>query len=556
MQSMTYENSEGDRATTQIVGSLDEFEPDSMKMTKVGSQTLVVVRTSDGVFALDNACPHQGYGLATGALGTDAAGEPAITCQWHNWKFRVSDGVCTLGEEDVACHPVSVDSHGSISVSVTTPTPDEERTRLWPSLRRGIEAQYSGQIARDSIRLLENEAAPADIMWEGVKLGAAKNDYGPGHEIALAADCLHLAELWTGDDRALALVQGLSGIAEQSRGYPARSVPEPDPTVDFADAVENEQYTDAMAWVAAAIERGDEPSALRHHFVKSVSNHHIGYGHGAIYVQKMFELLERAGWDRALDLLPHLVLPVSGGTREDTLPYMRKAMEAVEGVDLESLANSPDRRDTGWDPNILTKQLLAAEAAPIDLAVRAILDGAGVEGLLDSVTLAVSERLLRYDLDVEADREANFGWLDITHGMTYARAARWAWQNDPGPHTARLALFTAWLAFDTGRAERRHGVARAPEPDGAVAAALTGDIDEVADSLARAAMDDRGGSFIVVAHLVKTVQAAREEAEFTGSSLPLAAAARFVHAPRRERFVARSVAESLDFVKTGRPPRR
>ena len=51
-------------------------------------------------------------------------------------------------------------------------------------------------------------------------------------------------------------------------------------------------------------------------------------------------------------------------------------------------------------------------------------------------------------------------------------------------------------------------------------------------------------------------QAAREEAEFTGSPLPLAAAARYAAAPRLERFVARNVAEAQAFVRTGRPPKR
>jgi hypothetical protein len=74
--------------------------------------------------------------------------------------------------------------------------------------------------------------------------------------------------------------------------------------------------------------------------------------------------------------------------------------------------------------------------------------------------------------------------------------------------------------------------------------------------LARAALADRAGSFIVLAHLVKTAEAARTEAEATGSSLPLAAAARLIASPRRERFVAAAVHESVRFVETGRPPLR
>ncbi len=556
------------RNTSAVVGNLQDLPLDSMTMKQVGEHPIAVIRTSKGVFALDNACPHQGYGLATGSLDVDPADPDAtvITCQWHNWKFRASDGVCVMGEEDVACHPVSVADDGAITVSVTEPTPDEARHRLWPSLRRGIEADYRGQIARDTVRLLANDARPADVMWEAIAIDAPRNEYGPGHAMAMAADCLHLAEVWTGDDRALPMVQGLVGVSESSRDRPVRATPAPDATLDLGEAIASEQLSDVMAATLGAIENGDDAASLRRRFIRAVSNHHLGYGHGAIYTQKAFELLDRVGWERAPDLLPHVGVSVATSTREDLLPYMRKAMQQLHAVDLGALAEATSQRTDGWDPQPLADRLRLATEPPIELAAAAILQGGGVEGLLDAVSLAVSQRLLDHDLALEAGRHpVDFGWLDITHGLTYARAARWAWESDPGPHTARLALFTAWLAFDTGRAERRRrgapGSGQATDTDPvrtAVAEALDPSTDRAlfADRLAASAMDDRGGSFIVVAHLIKTTQAAREEADTIGSPLPLAAAARFVHAPRRERFVARSVDESLAFVKTGRPPKR
>ena len=75
-----------------VIGHIDDFDVAAMKMVKVDGHRLCVVRTSDGVYALDQACPHEGYGLTTGELDGDL-----ITCAWHNWKFRVSDGSCVLG---------------------------------------------------------------------------------------------------------------------------------------------------------------------------------------------------------------------------------------------------------------------------------------------------------------------------------------------------------------------------------------------------------------------------------------------------------------------------
>ena len=63
--------------------------------------------------------------------------------------------------------------------------------------------------------------------------------------------------------------------------------------------------------------------------------------------------------------------------------------------------------------------------APLTASVAALRAGAGIDGLLDAVVLAVSERMLRYDTAGEFDFADDFGWLDITHGLTYANAARW-----------------------------------------------------------------------------------------------------------------------------------
>ena len=548
-------------STSKVVGSISATDPDalpmnSMKMATVGETRVAVIRTSKGVHALDNACPHQGYGLVTGALDLDPNGTPLVTCQWHNWKFRAEDGVCLVGEENVACHRVDIAESGEVTVTVTEPTTEERLEQLWPSLRRGLEKDYVGQMSRDSVRLLDAGAAPADIMAEALRIGSPKAEDGVGHEMALAADCLHLAELWEDDERALPLIQGLAGISEVTRDRPVQPVPAADPSIAVADAIEAEDVDAAMAGVMGLLASEADSAVVRHQFIEAVTRHHLASGHGAIFTQKAFELLDRIGWNRAPELLPHVAKSITYMTREDTLPYMRKPMKQLATMDFGSLAESEDRADTGWDPTNLAGSFLSAEAPPLTEARDAIRDGAGVEGLLDAVSLAVSERLLRHNLGVEFNLSEGFGWLSITHGLTYARAARWAWQMDPGPHTARLAMYAAWMAWDTGRAERRHGIGPMADPVGAMADAATGDPQIVAGDLARSAMDDRGGTFIVVAHLVKTTQAALEEAQFTGSRLPLVAAARFVHAPRHERFVASTVQESLNFIRTGKPPVR
>jgi hypothetical protein len=96
----------------------------------------------------------------------------------------------------------------------------------------------------------------------------------------------------------------------------------------------------------------------------------------------------------------------------------------------------------------------------------------------------------------------------------------------------------------------------ANDPDAAVAAAMAEPVADVASALVQASLDDRSGALIVVAHHVKTARAAIREAEMIGSRLPLAAAARFIAAPARQRFVSQAVLRARHFLTTGAPPPR
>ncbi|MEM8925640.1 MAG: Rieske (2Fe-2S) protein [Actinomycetota bacterium] len=560
------------RTTDEPIASLDPtsdlfLDVGAMRMTTVDGNRLAVIRTTDGVHALDNACPHQGYGLVTGELGADAAGDAVVTCQWHNWKFRVSDGVCTVGEENVLHHATDVDDRGDVRVTITATSPADRLAALWPSLRSALGNHYVGQLSRDTVRLLDNGATPTDVMTAALAATVDHTEDGVDHEVALAADCLSLSEAATDDDRVLPLVVGLSGLSEQTRGRTAYApTGQPADVEDLVDLIERERLDEAMVTAAAL-----DPTTARGPFVEAASRHHLGYGHGVIYTQKVFELLDRVGPEATPVLLSQLARSLTLMTREDTLPYMRSATRAIAEVDLDALAALP-RTDT--DPATverLVDAFLEADEAPIVDAVVAADDGIGVEGLIDIASIGSARRMLRYDPAIERQTgEKGFGWLQISHGLTHARAARWALHNEPGPAAARIALHAIWLLFDTGRYERRHGVAtpvrarggthtdRTGGGDTAEAVELSCDAARQAfvERLVADALDDQGGSFIVVAHLVKTAVAAAEEAAATGSSAPLLATAAMIDGDRRERFVARNVAEAIRFVRTGRPPVR
>ena len=82
----------------------------------------------------------------------------------------------------------------------------------------------------------------------------------------------------------------------------------------------------------------------------------------------------------------------------------------------------------------------------------------------------------------------------------------------------------------------------------------TDGVREAGEALQREALLDGTTAFIVHAHAVKTSVAATREALRCGTTLPIEATARFMAAPKLERFVAATVTRSIDFL-SGRAPR-
>jgi nitrite reductase/ring-hydroxylating ferredoxin subunit len=536
------------------VAHIDDLTIGSMKMVRVDDHRLCLIRTSDGVYALDHACPHEGYGMTQGSVDGNL-----ITCAWHNWKFRVDDGTCVVGEEDITTHATTVDDDGAVQVTLRRPDPEAARPRLLASLRRGVERDYIGQVSRDVVRLLQADTNPGELVWEAVQHGAPRAEFGWGHSIASATDCLAMVDLYDGDQRALPIVQAIAGIAETERDRPVNPLPEPTRNVgahslaEFRDAVEREQLEDAQAIVRGAIHSGLGSEDLRPWFTAVASDHLLSYGHGAIYCQKAFELLDMIGWNRADTVLPYLVPTIVYGTREDLLPYTRPFMRTLSGVDLDALADLDVDADWRDDGTLLTTLLGNDRKAIVPAVANAMRAGAGIDGVLDVVVETVGERMLRYDPSGERDLLDDFGWLDITHGLTYANAARWHHQRQqldhgPSPDTVRLAMYTAFLAQWTGRHEWH---TRVGERD--AGRQFDGTVVEAGEALQREALLDNASAFIVYAHGIKTSRAAARESARSGSMLPLQAVARLIDSPRLERFVAANVARSIEFL-AGRAP--
>jgi nitrite reductase/ring-hydroxylating ferredoxin subunit len=538
---------------------------------------IALFRTSGGIFACDNRCPHQGYALVRGDVK-----DGVLTCAWHNWKFELGTGTCRHGGENIRTYPVRI-ADGQVFIDVADPPAEEIRPELFRSLAAAMDDVDIGRVARDTMRLHRIGTPLADVVAEGVRYAAPRAEYGWDHSLATLTDCLRMSEYFAESLRALPVIQGLSVAAENQVRRPTRARPDPiDPVAACGSVaeglraypvlVDDERTDEAEALLRGLIAAGASPADLRHALLTAVTDHFLAYGHSMIFVQKAFDLLGQIGWREADAVLGPLVPEMAFGTRYDKLPYMRKFLRAwaEAAPDLDALV----RRPTAGEFNQFGYRKALTDGSPqeaLTALVRALDGGAPVTSVIDATGRAAAERLARFDIDLDLDDSNDFGWLDVTHTLTYLNALRWAWSADPSPQVLRGLFHAAWFVQWTGQFDRRNGgtgtsrpaahehadagqvraaIARR-DPDAAVALVdgYTGPRGELERSLIQSTAEDHSTAPIMVAHVVKTAQAAVEESRALGDARcatePIAAAARFLASPKRERFVRQSTLEAI-----------
>ena len=79
--------------------------PDGEAKTVPGPGKLIsVFRDGSAYFAIDDQCPHMGASLAGGFVENGI-----VTCPWHYWRFRLSDGAWADNPRiKIGCYPVHV----------------------------------------------------------------------------------------------------------------------------------------------------------------------------------------------------------------------------------------------------------------------------------------------------------------------------------------------------------------------------------------------------------------------------------------------------------------
>ncbi|HWN66034.1 MAG TPA: Rieske (2Fe-2S) protein, partial [Haliangium sp.] len=593
--------------------ALDAERPRTIKMTGPGSgqgsgereagaeagaedrKQIVLFRLASGeIHAIDNRCPHEGYPLSTGMLK-----DGILTCEWHNWKFRLCDGVCILGGEDVRHYPVRV-HEGAIWLDVTDPPAQAQQPRLYASLADAFEEDDWGRAGRTVERLLAAGAEPIAIVAHGCDWAATHAPYGFDHGLATAADLTAiLAQGDFEDIPGVPILEALSLMGEPNLRRPARELGAPEAVHGDWDEVEralrqrieHEDVAGAEGLLRGALAAGAGPAEVFRWLTHAATDHFWDYGHGHIYCVKAEELIERIGWQHAHPVLTSLVTSLAYGTREDRLPYMRAYADRMAGH-LAALPRwiSTIRPEARPDADALLAALLDGNlSAALDAVASELERGVAPDRIALVVGLGAAQRLLRFDDRLEHRDEVSEGWLSITHALTHADAVRASLLRRPSAEALRglfqSARFVQHLGVcDLPAAERPIPAPASPDLDaadlglvpalrahdaaGAMAAMRQGLATgaPVAQAMRRFVVTDSASLPIFVAHHVKTTMAAfRLTAALAADpdlgdrgdrDLPALAAARFVAHPLRERRVARRALIARDFVQAGRSPIR
>jgi NAD(P)H-dependent nitrite reductase small subunit len=101
------------------VARASEVKPGHPRTVVVDRREIALFNVDDHIYALENACPHQGAALSEGWIeGT------TVTCPWHAWCFNLTDGRMAFSNfAGVDAFEVRVEN-GDVLVS-RTPRPRE-----------------------------------------------------------------------------------------------------------------------------------------------------------------------------------------------------------------------------------------------------------------------------------------------------------------------------------------------------------------------------------------------------------------------------------------------
>ncbi len=514
------------------VASLTDFGDKKHKLVRVEKKQIVLFKRADGIYACNNRCPHEGYPLSEGSLSEDCV----LTCNWHNWKFDLESGDNLTDGDRLRTYPVEI--HGQeIWLDVSEAPAAERQQAALDNLADALPRHEYDRMAREIARLEKAGGDPLEAVRQAIHWSHDRFEYGMSHAYAAAADWLSLRdENCDGAAEKLVPVVEIAGhiawdtLREPAFPYPEASAPW-DPEM-LVEAIEREDEAAALAQIRGAFGAGLSYADLRPALARAALAHYQDFGHSAIYVLKVGQLVEHLGPTVAEPATLALVRGLAFARREDLIPEFRGY-----GKTLAAWDGSADEVPTADD--------LVGKSVNRALALTAA--GAGdPEALYHALLGAAAKQFLIFDLSVQGrtDNQVddNVGWLDFTHSITFANAVRQLCQEQPALWPQALLQMACFVGRNAGYLDQSVDEA----------AWRVADIEAFLTARKKALLDHSQFEYIVACHLVKLTCAIADEiqAEPAAAWTPTLAAAlnRFLNSPLKRKHLIRTARQAIDFV--------
>lgn len=392
------------------LGPVPELAQKGRHVLKLDGKQIALFETDDGLFAINNRCPHEGYPLAEGTLNDGCT----LACNWHGWAFDLKSGKALQGRDSVRTYAIRQDAQ-DIWIDLTSPPVSEIAANAYLELDEALAEHDYNRIARSLCRLEKagiplEQAAQRVVLWS-----MSRFERGFGHAHAGLSDWIELA----GSDPELRLVAFLEALAHfswDSLFSPPLELQEdmlPWDRAAFISDVEAMKSPSALARVRGGFEAGLRFEDMKPAFLAFIFSHYGGFGHQAIYVRKLETLIGQLGPEAEETMVLQLAQYLCLSAREDLIPEFRGFADYLKVEPGTSPVPTPEQF-TGKS----VRQAMALTAASF----------AHAESLFDSLLAANALNMLNFDLalphKVEQPIAQNVGWLDFTHAITFAEAVR------------------------------------------------------------------------------------------------------------------------------------
>jgi nitrite reductase/ring-hydroxylating ferredoxin subunit len=424
--------------------------PEGGRMTvNLDGHVIALFRTPEGIFAVDNRCPHMGFPLARGTVN-----DCILTCHWHHARFDLhSGGAFDPWADDVRAFPVKVEGD-DIWIDLAL-RGDSHRHRV-ERLRDGIERNLSLVIGKSVIAMLDETGDAREPFRIGLDFGTHYRRDGWGAGLTTLTCMMNLIPHLRAEDRPRAMFHGLCSVANDSDGHPPRFEMRPLPGGGASIAeikrwlrrfVEVRDTEGSERCIVSAVRTGAPPREVADMMFAAATDHrYLDGGHTLDFTNKAFEALDHAGWDLAEPVLASLARGYATGDRMEESNSWRNPVDLVAILET-AFARIPALKivePSSWsDRSALIAAILGDDPqAIVDAMLDSLREGCAPADLAGAVAYAASLRIARFPTTNE------FGdWDTAHHSFTFANAVHQSVRRVCSPELVRGIFDAAMTVY-------------------------------------------------------------------------------------------------------------